>query len=101
MKYCDDEYGVLANNLYIDYSISELERIKTDRAFIQNRIEKELMSLDYEGPFLDCILSIMYASGDRMLFVKSMRALSKELSVHLDMEKLSKEIDRVIEEFES
>lgn len=101
MKYCDDEYGVLANNLYIDYSIKELERIKIDRAFIQNRIEKELMSMDYEGPFLDCILSIMYESGDRMVFVKCIRSLSKELASHVDMDKLSKEIDRVIEEFES
>lgn len=84
----DDPYNLLASQIVVRYSTSEINRLLNSSQPVEQIIMNELRAIDMGGMFVDCIITDLCDKGERMKFVDAQKRFSAELASLVDHDRL-------------
>lgn len=90
----DDPYNFLAIHLISISTNAEIQRLLVDDDYIYRMIIKEVRGQDFNGPFLDAIITDLLEGKERMEMCRELDKLAKYFFTKLDLERLRNKITK-------
>lgn len=95
----DDAYAILARQLVVDLNYGDICRTLWDDEFIKRMVQKETRSIDFYGPFLDCIVEQILVKKQRMMMMHELDKLGEFFFNNLSLLNLREHIQDDLDRF--